>query len=70
MFAKIPDDQQHLYVFECVKPVPGLIDAPLLWQAALTLHIKDKMAGKRALLDENCFVWHDDKTEKLTLATT
>ncbi|CAK0830272.1 unnamed protein product, partial [Prorocentrum cordatum] len=38
--------------------------------AALTLHIKDKMAGKRALLDENCFVWHDDKTEELTLATT
>ena len=55
LFAKIPDDQTHLCVLECVKPVPGLMDAPLLWQAALTLHIKDSMAGKRALLDEARF---------------
>ena len=55
-FSEIPTDQEHLYVLECVKPVPGLIDAPLLWQAALTLHIKDHLAGKRALLGETCFV--------------
>eukprot|EP00959_Pyramimonas_sp_CCMP1952_P012018 253785-Pyramimonas_sp.AAC.1 len=69
-FAAIPDDQMQLYVLECVKPVPGLIDAPLLWQAALTLRIKDNMSGKRTLLDENCFVWHHAQTDKLQLATT
>eukprot|EP00959_Pyramimonas_sp_CCMP1952_P346973 7267149-Pyramimonas_sp.AAC.1 len=54
-FAEIPVDQEHLYVLECATPVPGLMDAPLLWQAALTLYIKDHVAGKRALLDETCF---------------
>eukprot|EP00959_Pyramimonas_sp_CCMP1952_P452829 9467234-Pyramimonas_sp.AAC.1 len=69
-FAAIPDDQIHLYVLQCAKPVPGLIDAPLLWQAALTLHIKDNMSGKRTLLDENCLVWHHAQTDKLQFATT
>eukprot|EP00959_Pyramimonas_sp_CCMP1952_P285969 5979559-Pyramimonas_sp.AAC.1 len=24
----IPDSETHLYVLECIKPVPGLVDAP------------------------------------------
>eukprot|EP00959_Pyramimonas_sp_CCMP1952_P221928 4639795-Pyramimonas_sp.AAC.1 len=45
------------WLLELVKPIPGLIDAPLLWQAALSLYLTNEMKGQRALLDENYFFW-------------
>ena len=63
----ISDERTDDYPMECVKPVPGLLDAPLLWQAASTLHECD-MSGDKARLGENCFTWRNN--DHLTMATT
>ena len=43
-----------------MKPIPGLIDAPLLWQAALAIFLCNDMGGRKSLLDDNYFYWPNE----------
>ena len=48
-----------LFCLECLKPMYGLIDAPLLFQSALLIWIKKVLGGAPSLLDENHIFWNE-----------
>ncbi len=52
--------EEHLSMFMVLlllKAIYGLVDAPLLWQLAFILFIKEEMEGVPSLLDEHFITW-------------
>ena len=53
----IPEHATQWHVLECLKAIYGLVDAPLLWQMALTHYLKRDLAGIASSFDDNCIFW-------------
>ena len=56
---KISSLECAFYVLLLLKPMYGLIDAPLLFQCALLLWTKKTLGGQPSLLDENHIFWNE-----------
>ena len=67
-YLSIPANHTQWYVLECLKAIYGLVDAPLLWQMALTHYLKHALAGMSSSFDENCIFWSTCAT--ITLVVT
>ena len=66
----IPSSQIPFFVLLLLKPMYGLVDAPLLWQIALASFIVRDLKGIRSCYDENLYYWHDDDGQLAMLWTT
>jgi len=53
----VPSQAVGLYVLECLKAIYGLVDAPMLWQMALTFYLKKELGGLASSFDDNCIFW-------------
>ena len=51
------------FVLLLLKPMYGLVDAPLLWQIALSSFITTELSGTRSCFDENFYYWIDPHTQ-------
>ena len=67
---KISSANVPFFVLLLLKPMYGLIDAPLMWQVALSSFIKSDLHGIRSCYDENFYVWHDNKGQLSMVWTT
>ena len=47
----------HLYLLILVKPMYGLIDAPLLWGIGLSTYVRQELQGTVSYFDDNFYVW-------------
>ena len=52
-------------LLELLKPMYGLVDAPLLWQLALLLFISTVLGGTQSIMDDNYLYWVD--TDRVSL---
>eukprot|EP00959_Pyramimonas_sp_CCMP1952_P018248 386693-Pyramimonas_sp.AAC.1 len=53
----ISDSASQLFYLMLLKPIYGTVDAPLLWQLALTMFIKEELKGIQSVFDDNFFMW-------------
>ena len=63
----VPSQAVGLYVLECLKAIYGLVDAPMLWQMALTFHLKKELGGLASSFDDNCIFWISGNCVELTV---
>ena len=52
----IPEQELHLYVLLCLKPVYGLFEAPFSWQLFLRKFLRE-LGAHRSHFDENYWFW-------------
>ena len=52
----IPENELHLYVLLCLKPVYGLSEAPLAWQLFLHKFLRE-LGAQQSHFDENYWYW-------------
>ena len=55
----IPEEDLHLYVLLCLKPVYGLSEAPLAWQLFLHKFLRE-LGAQQSHFDENYWFWPDN----------
>ena len=64
----VSEDELHLWMLLCEKPIYGLNDAPLAWQLNIHEHLESQ-GGVQSVLDENLFVWKS-RSKVTALITT
>ena len=55
----VPAGLEARYVLEFIKPVYGLVDAPLLWQLGLLDYIRNTMKGTSSSMVDNFLFWRE-----------
>ena len=58
---RIDPSMTMFFLLLLLKPIYGLVDAPLLWQLALALFIRCNLGGIQSVFDDNFFIWSDTR---------